>query len=80
MRELTQNELHEVNGGVDWEKVGIGVGIVSLGIVIAGTAGLATVPISILGAATTGEIFVALASLVSSGAGGVVIGYGVSSE
>ena len=79
MRELTQNELQEVNGGVDWEKVGIGVGIVSLGIVIAGTGGLATIPISLLGAATTGEIFVAIAALVSSGAGGVVIGYGTTS-
>ena len=74
MRELTQKELLEVNGGIDWGAIGAGVAVISLGIVIVGTAGLATVPVSILAAATAGELMTAVASMVLAAGGGFVIG------
>jgi hypothetical protein len=74
MRELTEKEIQEVNGGADWEVLAAGLTIVSLGVVMAGTAGLATVPISLMVAATGGEILTAVTSMALAAGGGFVIG------
>lgn len=80
MRELTQEELLEVNGGIDWSAIGAGIAVISLGIVVVGTAGLATIPISVLAAATAGELIVAGAGVTAAAAGGAIIGTGALSS
>ena len=46
--ELSNQELMYVDGGVNWNAIKAGVAIVALGVAIAATAGLATVPIAVI--------------------------------
>lgn len=84
MRELTDLEVEQVSGGgveVNWALFAGGLAMIGLGVAIAGTAGLATVPVGIiLGAGTFGEIGVGVVSLGFAGAGGFVSGGAFSSE
>ena len=83
MRELTDLEVEQVSGGVEmnWALFAGGLAMIGLGVAIAGTAGLATVPVGIiLGAGTFGEIGVGVVSVGFAGAGGFVSGGAFSSE
>lgn len=46
--ELREEELLNVDGGIDWGVIGVGIGAVALGAAIAATAGLATLPVAVL--------------------------------
>lgn len=73
--ELTNQGLMNIDGGINWGVVAAGAGIVGLGLAIAATGGLATVPVAvILGAGTAGEIAVAGAAFFGCAAVG---GYGM---
>lgn len=77
--ELSNQELMSVDGGIDWNAIKTGLAIVALGVAIAATAGLATVPIAVIvGAGTVGEIVVAGAAVTAAATGGATIGYGLS--
>jgi hypothetical protein len=76
---MTPIETHAIAGGVQWATVAAGVGIVAAAVAIVGTAGLATIPLAVFGAATAGEIVVAGASVTAAAAGGVAIGDGLTS-
>lgn len=78
MRELNVMEIESVSGAVDWEKVAVGAAIVGLGVAIVATAGLAAVPVAVLGAATAGELVVAGAAVAAAAGGGAAIGSGLS--
>ena len=75
LKELTMDEMMMVDGGkVNWNTVAAGFAIVGVGIAIAATGGLATVPIAVIaGAGTAGEIAVATVAT-----GGVAIGEGIN--
>lgn len=79
MQELNEIEIVSVSGGVDWEQIGIGVAIIGVGVAVVATAGLATVPLSLVGAATFGEILVGGSALAFAGAGGFAAGTGINS-
>ena len=79
MRELTTNEIDQVSGGeYNYTAISTGVGLFSLGIAIALTGGVATVPIAFLGAATASEIGIGVTALTLAGAGGATIGAGIT--
>ena len=76
--ELTNQELMNIDGGINWGVVAAGAGIVGLGLAIAATGGLATVPVAvILGAGTAGEIAVAGAAVGCAAVGGYGMGTGL---
>lgn len=52
--ELTNQELMNIDGGINWGVVAAGAGIVGLGLAIAATGGLATVPVAVILGAGTG--------------------------
>ena len=80
MKELDTKEIEMVSGGFDgWEQLGIGIAMIGLGIAIVGTAGLATVPITLAGAATLGEIGIGAVGVGLAGAGGFAAGSSLTS-
>lgn len=78
MRELTLLEIENVSGAVDWQTVAAGATILAVGVAIVATAGLASVPIAIAGAATVGELAVAGAGIAAAAGGGAAIGSGLT--
>ena len=78
MRELTTTEIDQVSGGgnPNWTEIGVGIGAIALGVAIVGTAGLATVPIGLVGAFTMGEIGIGITGLTLSFCGGGLMGHG----
>ena len=73
MRELTMNEIQEVNGG----DIATGIALIALGVAIAGTAGIAGLAV---GGAFLVAPIAATASLGSVGAGGLMVGSGISDK
>jgi len=85
MRELNSNEIQDISGGgvdvgnIDMASIGLGVSILALGILVVASAGLATVPISALGAVTVGESIIVGTGITTSVTGGGLIGMGLGS-
>lgn len=71
---LTSNEIDQVDGGLCWGAIGVGLGTIALGVAIVGTAGLATVPLASL---VAGDALIASTGIVAAGSGGAAIGYGL---
>lgn len=80
MRELNMREIGEVSGGLDLQLVLLGLGAIGLGATILATAGLATVPISIMSAAFAGEMVVAGSAMTLGAVGGAAIGTGITAK
>lgn len=79
MRELTDREVEQVSGSggveIDWMMFTTGLALIGLGVTIAGTAGLAAIPVGVIaGAGMAGEITLAAAALGLTGGGGIVTG------
>ena len=82
MRELTQKELMDVNGGINWKAIGVGITAIGLGITLTVvTGGTALVPVlTVFSAAASGaEIAGAGAAIFLAAGGGAAIGSGMSS-
>ncbi|RWJ04872.1 MAG: hypothetical protein EOR25_29945 [Mesorhizobium sp.] len=77
MRELNLAEMDQVAGGIEASTIAAGAGLIGLGLVIAGTGGLAAIPIGLMGAATAGEMMLAGAAISAAGGGGWLIGTGL---
>lgn len=73
MRELTMNEVEEVNGG----DIATGIALIALGIALASGAGIAALAV---GGAFAQSSIVATTSLSLVAAGGVVTGAGVNNK
>jgi len=78
MYALTEDQIDQVSGAIDWGEVGVGAGLIALGItftVVSG--GTATLPVMlIVGAGTSTEIAAAAAALGLSALGGYAMGSG----
>jgi hypothetical protein len=79
MRELTTNEIDRVSGGVSFDEstIGFGIGLFSLGILIAATGGIAAAPI-VFGAITSSAVIVGGTAVGLAATGGVVAGSGIT--
>ena len=73
MRELTMNEIQEVNGG----DIGTGVAFIGLGVAIIGSTTIAGLTV---GAAFLAAPVAAAGALVLAGTGGLMIGSGISNK
>lgn len=79
MQALTMDDVQDVGGGVTWQQVSAGLGILALGITIAATGGMAGIAIGVIaGAGTAGEIGLAGLAVGLAGAGGTTIGFGMA--
>ena len=78
MYALTNDQIEEVSGAVNWTEVGVGCAIISLGIAFTvASGGLGAMPVlAIVGAGTAGEIAVAATAVGLSALGGYTIGSG----
>jgi len=76
MYALTNEQIDEVSGAVNWTEVGIGCAIISLGIAFTvASGGLGAIPVMVIaGAGTAGEIAVASTAVGLSALGGYVAG------
>ena len=79
MRELTTNEIDQVSGGeLNLGHIATGVGVLAFGATILATAGLASVPFSLVGAATLGEGVIIGTAMTAGAVGGGFIGSGLA--
>lgn len=78
MYALTDDQIDQVSGSINWTEVGVGASLIALGItftVVSG--GTATVPVMlIVGAGTSAEIAGAAAALGLTALGGYAMGSG----
>jgi hypothetical protein len=76
MYALTEDQIEQVSGAVNWAEVGIGCAIISLGIAFTvASGGLGGIALSVIaGAGTAGEIMVAASAVGLSALGGYVAG------
>ena len=78
MYALTEQQIDQVSGAVDWTEIGVGAGVIALGItftVVSG--GTATLPVTlIVGAGTSAEIAGAAAALGLTALGAYAMGQG----
>lgn len=66
------------DGGFTWGQIAAGLAMMGIAVAIVATAGLATVPVSvIIGAGTAGELLIAGAGVTLIGTGAVVAGSGM---
>jgi hypothetical protein len=76
MYALTEEQIDDVSGAINWAEVAMGCAIISLGVtftVVSGGLGGIAVGV-IAGAGTAGEIFVAASAVGLSALGGYVAG------
>ncbi|MCP9480138.1 hypothetical protein NNA33_19795 [Marisediminitalea aggregata] len=79
MKELSPEELQCVAGGeINWGQAAAAAGIIALGVAVVATGGIASIPISLAGAATAGELTIAGFGIAASAFGGWGIGDAVS--
>ncbi len=76
MYALTEDQIDQVSGAVNWSEVAAGATIVSLGIAFTvASGGLGAVPVMVIvGAGTAGEIMVAASAVGLAALGGYVAG------
>ena len=78
MNVLAINEIDAVAAGVTWGQVGVGLAMLSLGVAVVMSGGLAAMPIGIIaGAGFSADLAIAGTGLLLSGGGGGVIGAGL---
>lgn len=78
MQVLTIQDQQDVAGGITWGQVGVGLAMVSLGITVAATGGLALMPLGAIAFAGASTDFVLAGTAFGLAAGGgAMIGIGM---
>lgn len=78
MYALTEDQIEQVSGAINWSEVAAGATIISLGIAFTvASGGLGGLPVlAIVGAGTAGEIAVAASAVGLAALGGYAMGSG----
>lgn len=78
MYALTEDQIDQVSGAINWSEVAAGATIISLGIAFTvASGGLGAMPVlAIVGAGTAGEIAVAASAVGLAALGGYAMGSG----
>jgi hypothetical protein len=78
MYALTNDQIEEVSGAINWMEVGVGCAVISLGVAFTvASGGLGAMPLLVIaGAGTAGEIAVAATAVGLAALGGYAMGSG----